>query len=479
VLQLEKSTRLLAMKVERMMNDFMVATLGNALPNRDGVKPHRHPSRTDSTNAEVGFLPIDSTHFRPMLDDENEPGPTQGFFPELANPDLLITANHSKADATALSRSYCSALKLHLDRNPESDLSVARKLGRRASRLGVNTLELARIHEAAVLSLEISGASTRSKPAHSRRAMVFFHTALSPIEENHCEESSKGRHKTTINTLTRRTRDLAASNAKLRKEITRRKAVEKSLRTSETTTSRLLKKSRELQEEMRFLSRRLLDVQENERRRISRELHDVIAQTLAGINVRLAVLRSMTTASATDFNEKIQVTERLVEESVDIVYRFASDLRPLVLDDLGLIPALQTYTKAFTRHSGIPVKMTALTAIESLESSSRTTLFRIAQEALANILRHSKASEVKIDLRNAKGGVRMTISDNGRGFTEKSTDTRSGTRLGLLGMRERAGMIGGSCLVESTPGMGTTLRVEVPRNPTTSAIVFENSTKLP
>lgn len=375
----------------------------------------------------------------------------------------------------ALSRSYSFALKMHLDRSQGSDLSAARKLGRRALRVGIDTLELARLHDTAFASLEIPGSSARSKSSRARRGTAFFHAAVAPLEESHLAESaSNGRRKSIIDILTRRTDDLAASNAELREEIAHRKAVEQSLRTSETTTSLLLKKSRRMQEELRFLSRRLLTVQEDERRRISRELHDVIAQTLAGINVRLAVLRSQTSANAKDFHDKIRVTERLVEQSVEIVHRFASSLRPPVLDDLGLIPALRSCLKAFTARTGVPAHLTAFADVESLDTPARTALFRIAQEALTNITRHSRASRVRMDLRTAKGSVRMKIIDDGRGFSAKgSSRANDGKRLGLLGMRERAEMVGGSFRVESAEGKGTTLVVEIPCGGTPSKDIPE------
>src|SRR5690606_22878718 len=143
-------------------------------------------------------------------------------------------------------------------------------------RVGADTLELVRIHDTAFASLETPRSSARSKSSRTRRGTTFFYAVVAPIEESHLAKSeSNGRRKSIIDTLTRRTDDLAASNAELREEVAHRKAVEQSLRTSETTTSHLLKKSRRMQEELRFLSRRLLTVQEDERRRISRELHDV------------------------------------------------------------------------------------------------------------------------------------------------------------------------------------------------------------
>jgi signal transduction histidine kinase len=133
----------------------------------------------------------------------------------------------------------------------------------------------------------------------------------------------------------RRIEVLAASNRKLRQEITRRQTMEQALRKSERHYGRLLEQSRGMQEQLRHLSHQLLTVQEEERKKISRELHDEIAQTLTGINVQLAALETPATINVKDLRKKIARTQRMVEKSVDIVHRFARELRPTVLDDLG------------------------------------------------------------------------------------------------------------------------------------------------
>ena len=266
-----------------------------------------------------------------------------------------------------------------------------------------------------------------------------------------------------VGRLTQRTDELATANADLLSEITQRKAVEVSLRTSEATSTRLLEKSRLMQEELRLLSHRLLTVQEEERKRISRELHDVIGQTLAGINLRLATLKSQTTANAKELYRKIAITQRLVEKSVALVHRFARELRPAVLDDLGLIPALQSYIKGFREETGLGVTFTAFAGVEEQNSAVRTVLYRVAQEALSNVARHAKASHAIVRIASRKGAVGMEITDNGHGFQVEGTlFAKTSERLGLLGMRERVEMVGGTFCAESAPGEATTIRVEIP-----------------
>ncbi len=339
-------------------------------------------------------------------------------------------------------------------------------LGRRAVKQGLDTLELARIHENALLALLLPTHSPRTRGTMIRRASAFFAEAITPIEETHPgAEQARARLKVVVQSLSRRSMELATANKKLKEEVLQREAIETSLTTSERTTSQLLENSRAMQEELRHLSRRLLSVQEEERKRISRELHDVIAQTLTSINLRLAALKTLSSKNFGDLRKRIAVTQRLVEKSVEIVHRFARDLRPTVLDDLGLIPALHANLKAFLEETGIRVSFTAYAGVEKLDNSIRTALYRIAQEALTNVARHAGASRAQVSIREYDAGVRMEIWDNGRGFQlEGIARARINKRLGLLGMRERAEMIGGTFQVTSTPGRETTIRVDIPQN---------------
>jgi len=361
-------------------------------------------------------------------------------------------------------RGYLAALRRHLQGSSPPGSGAARTLGMRAVRNGLETLDLAKIHEDALISLGWPLSAGKANDEMIRRAGTFFAEALTPIEETHRGVlEANVLLKAVVKALKERTSELDASNKDLVREISQRKKVEVSLRTSESTSSQLLVKSREMQEELRLLSRRLLSIQEEERKRISRELHDVIAQTLVGINVRLATLRLQTTANAKDFQKKIAITQRLVEKSMGIVHRFAIDLRPTVLDDLGLIPALCSHLKRFTASTGIKVTFTATPPVMELSSASRTVLYRIAQEALTNVSRHSKASLAKLTIEKLPDLVRMEITDNGIGFKISDLELpHSIERLGLLGMRERVDMVGGTFCVESVPGKEMTIRVELP-----------------
>jgi PAS domain S-box-containing protein len=261
----------------------------------------------------------------------------------------------------------------------------------------------------------------------------------------------------------RRMEVLAASNQKLETEIIQRFAVEKSLKHNQQLQAQLLVEGRQMQEELRQLSHQVLHAQEEERKRISRELHDVIAQTLTGINVRLATLKKAAGQTSKDFDRNLERTQMLVGKSVDIVHEFARELRPAVLDDLGLIPALHSFVKLFSKRTRLHVHLKAFAGIEQLDIAKRTVLYRVAQEALNNVARHAHASRVEVSIQKLADGIGMKIKDNGKSFNlERVLSAKGRQRLGLLGMRERVEMVGGTFCVEAAPGKGTSVQVEIP-----------------
>ena len=263
--------------------------------------------------------------------------------------------------------------------------------------------------------------------------------------------------------LSLRTLDLATSKRQLKKEIAKRKEVEESLRQSEHQSAQLLKRAGLVQDQLRHLSRRILLVQEEERKRISRELHDVIAQLLTGINVRLATLKKEASVNTKGLGKKITSAQRLVEKSVDIVHRFSRELRPAALDDLGLIPALHSFFKRFAEETGIRVSLTVFAGVEKLNNAKRTVLYRIAQEAMHNVARHAQASRVDVNISKRPGAIDMRMKVDGRAFdVAHLLQLRKRQSLGLLGIRARAEMVGGKFTIESKPGQGTTILIQIP-----------------
>ena len=256
---------------------------------------------------------------------------------------------------------------------------------------------------------------------------------------------------------------LTVSNKELKQEIVQRLAVEQALRQSELEQRQLLTQARHMHAQLRHFSHQILQAQEEERKRISRELHDEIAQTLVGISVHLKAMTPEVTGKNQAFLKTLIDAKRLVEKSVDVVHRFARDLRPTLLDDLGLIPALHAYMKEFTTRTKVRIHFTAFAGVEQLGSTRRTVLYRVTQSALTNIAQHAQATQVKVSIHRIEDTVRMEIQDDGKAFdVERVLFAKRYKRLGLLGMRERVEMVGGSFSVESTPGKGTIIRAQIP-----------------
>lgn len=261
----------------------------------------------------------------------------------------------------------------------------------------------------------------------------------------------------------RRIAVLAATNQKLELEISQRRTIQTALKQSEQQQRLLLVESRHMRDQLRLLSRQLMSAQEEERKRISRELHDIIGQTLTSINVRLATLKANASINTEEYERNIARTQQIVVESVGIVHQFARELRPTVLDDLGLIPALETFLKGFKEQTGIQVSLSAFTTVEEMNSDERTVFYRVAQEAITNVARHARASHVAVTLQKLASTICMTIKDNGVGFPAKLLfSAAKKKRLGLLGMRERLEMIGGTFAIEAGLDKGTIVTALVP-----------------
>ena len=264
-------------------------------------------------------------------------------------------------------------------------------------------------------------------------------------------------------TLSLRTAALAAANRRLLQEIVRRQLVEQALKRSEQHHRLLLKQSRVMQEQLRRLSHRILSAQEKERRDISRELHDEVGQSLTGINITLATLKRESAVNTRDIRRRIAIAERLVEKSLKALRRFVRELRPPILDDMGLIPALDSHLKEFAKRTRVQIRFKAVAAVERFDNEKRTVLYRVAQEALTNIAKHAQATRVSVSLGSVPGAIRMEIHDNGKSFqVNRVFFGKRKKRFGLIGMRERVEMVQGNFNVESARGKGTTVRAEIP-----------------
>ncbi len=213
--------------------------------------------------------------------------------------------------------------------------------------------------------------------------------------------------------------------------------------------------------ELQQLSARLLEAQENERRSISRELHDEVGQALTGILLEMANLSTRIRSGDLDsVATKADEVKKLIEDSLGTVRNMALLLRPSMLDDLGLVPALQWQAREVSKRTGIRVRVQAEGVSEELPEEHKTCIYRVVQEALHNAVQHAGAKIVKVSVQQDAGRIRLEIEDDGRGF-----NAREERGMGLLGIQERVGHLGGAFQVESSPGRGTLLAIELPAAP--------------
>lgn len=210
------------------------------------------------------------------------------------------------------------------------------------------------------------------------------------------------------------------------------------------------------QGELKELSARLVEAQEQERRAISRELHDEVGQSLSAVLMELGNLGAMAPGDA-EWRRHVESIRKLAESSVQVIRNMALLLRPSMLDDLGLVPALQWQAREISKRTGLRVSVDAETVADDLPEEHKTCIYRVAQEALNNCARHAAARSVRIRMVQEDGRIRLSVQDDGKGF-----DSGHVRGLGLLGMEERVTHLGGRFQLQSGPGRGTELLVEIP-----------------
>ena len=202
-------------------------------------------------------------------------------------------------------------------------------------------------------------------------------------------------------------------------------------------------------------------IREEEKARFARELHDELAQSLTALKMDTLWVRENAEGGLAAVGEKLGDMVALLDRTVAATRRMASDLRPMLLDDLGLIPAIEWLVSSFTQRCGIPCRLCVADAMKlELQEPYGTAVFRIAQESLANVAKHAAASEVEVALDKDGGTVVLVVQDNGCGFL--ATSRRKPESLGLMGLRERVQLLDGHVLIKSAPGKGTRIEVSIP-----------------
>ena len=213
-------------------------------------------------------------------------------------------------------------------------------------------------------------------------------------------------------------------------------------------------------QELESLSARLVDAQEEERRSISRELHDEVGQTLGALLVDLGQLSKLAPAQDNLLQGPIARIKSAVESAVKAIRDLALLLRPPMLDDLGLVAALEWQAREISRRSEVEVDVHSERIAEHLPDDIKVCLYRLVQEALTNAARHSGAKHAKVSVVQNQGSIRMQIVDDGAGFSPERV-----RGMGILGMEERVKRLGGTLTIESAPGQGTTVLAEIPTEP--------------
>lgn len=221
-------------------------------------------------------------------------------------------------------------------------------------------------------------------------------------------------------------------------------------------------------EELRRLTRQVVLAQEDERKRLSRELHDEIGQALTAVNFNLQAFQQLVTDPivATHLQDSLNIIEGTLQQVRDL----SLDLHPSILDDLGLVAALQWYMERQAERAGLTIELVADPLEFNLPADLKTTCFRIAQEALTNILRHARAQVVQVELRRHTAELELVIRDDGIGFDFPAARQRAarGASVGLLGMQERVLLLKGQLEIKSVRGRGTEIRAHFPLSTVTA-----------
>jgi two-component system sensor histidine kinase UhpB len=227
-----------------------------------------------------------------------------------------------------------------------------------------------------------------------------------------------------------------------------------------------------IDESNRQRATQIIRAQEEERKRVARELHDETSQVLTSLLISLAVVEKSVTSP--EAHERIAETRVLAHQTLRAIRNLSIDLRPSALDDLGLLPALRWYVKEYQQKTSTEVNLQASGIKERLSSEMETVLYRIVQEALTNVAKHAHAHKVSINLEGDAKAITATITDDGQGFDIEKLQKAPGQERGgwgLVGMYERAQLLGGTLDIESHPGHGTTIRAWLPLDASSSEIM--------
>ena len=362
--------------------------------------------------------------------------------------------------ASSLRSAYPGALREHLENPSEATLQHAFGLGEAALNAGMEIFDLISVHHEA-LACGVIADGPRVLPVRTALALEsFLIETLLPFRA--AGGGPDGAWERRLTKQARYSEALAQRIERLEEEIEDHRRAEAVMKESKDHYFQLYQEARAMQANLRELSAQVLSAQEDERKRISRELHDEIGQALIAINVTISMLKRQAVSDSA-FQGNVADAERLLARTMEKVHRFARELRPAMLDHLGLQSALRALILEFTRQTGIRTELVPHPHLSRLDGRREEVFFRVAQEALNNAFKHAAATTVRIEFTSKDGALMMAIGDDGRAFSvEEKLGGKFTGRLGLLGMQERVRHVDGSFEIESVPGSGTSIVVTIP-----------------
>jgi signal transduction histidine kinase len=391
-----------------------------------------------TTNLGVVFEYLDNLGFELMIAQDGESGLQKA---QLEQPDIILL----------------DAVMPNLD-----GFEVCQQLKRQAITQNIPVIFMTGLTgvEDTVKGFEVGAVDYVTKPIRKRELLARLVTHLSirnltqqlqqevKVRER-AEETLKEYRDHLEELVKQRTSELTKANEQLQQEMVERQQAEAEIR--------------QQSQQLRALTARLAEVEETERRRLARELHDRVGQDLGTLDINLNIMRTQLTPESVDLlPSRLSDSLELVKQVARHVHDVMADLRSPVLDDYGLVAALNWYCAQFTTRTGIKVTVRGDEGAPRLALSSESALLRIAQEALTNVAKHAQASQVTVTVEQENGQMRLTIADDGIGFDPANLTTPSeGQGWGVISMTERAEAIGGQCLIKTRPQQGTQVIVEV------------------
>lgn len=390
---------------------------------------------------------------------------------------IVVTMNQTKANSTELN--YQDFNILIVDDTPVNlkvivDYLESYGFGIRIARSGESALRRVQYDQPDIILLDVlmpgmdgfeacyrlkSNAATRDIPVIFMTSLTSTEDKVKGFEVGAVDYVTKPLHQEEVLariTTHLRLRDLTLNLQEKNRLLEISSRVEK---------ERLFEAVSQQRQQLRALANRLTDVQEAERKQLARELHDEMGQALTAISINLAAIKKdLPPQCLTPIKERLAEASLLTEQTLEQIRELSLNLRPSMLDDLGLVPTLHWYVKRYANRVTVETDFQVTGLKERLPPAIETTLYRIVQEALTNVARYAQASRVQLQLHRKNSVVAVFIEDNGQGFDLAEVVNRENPKngTGLLGMRERVTLLGGKFNIQSQAGQGTQLAIEIP-----------------